>query len=820
MKFRVAFLMICLCVLAYPLSLASQTPTPSPDFNDDGIVDELDLRLLISNWGTRAGGPNWDAKFDLKSDKIVDELDLRLLISNWGKTFPPSGSGGTTTVDIPDENLRAVIAKILGKTSDAPITPDDMSKLTRLDAPNKAIRNLTGLEYATNLTRLNFGYDWIEGRKVNSNDISTIAPIDELTSLRWLNLDGNAISDIAPVANLTGLTHLYLRGNTISDIAPLVANTGLDKDDWVLLNNNPLSAMSLNTHIPALSERGVNVRFDHLTLSNPSPAFSPYPVRDYTITLPITDSYEGDRVTPLNPATASDPDIATHVYYDAGTITVPSGTSALNFINSSDEKKQAYAATFTETAGINATNAFAINIITYGNTDDLMLVNKGMIQILEWGIGLRTYSRGSGNVYTANYGTVTIDNSTDKTLRGIASQIHKSAAPHDDTHVAESINLSSGSILITGDEGRQDGLFVETGGQLARSINYGTIDVEGVSSRGVAAQTLWGTTQTHNTGSVTTRGRLSDGIHSETCAAYFDNEGCHHIQEEIITRPKTNAAGAAYARNYRTGIIETTGRRSPGIAVAAKRSGQAYGINEGTVSTTGLRSSGLLAFAFWIPGFDITPFHDLLDQRSREKFRLLPPDPIGETRLTYAANTGQITTRGEDASGLRAHHGLGGKIEIANSGRIETSRARSHGIYAQAYGRDITVDGETRVYSAGDIVIDNSGDIVVSGPRAIGILAESKNVLYDPSRPAGSGDIEIVIDGTIIASNRHGIGISAESETGDITIIVTGFIRANTVGIRVKTSGKVLINIIGTVDAPTPWEVIGDNEHNQIIVNQ
>ena len=92
----------------------------------------------------------------------------------------------------------------------------------------------------------------------------------------------------------------------------------------------------------------------------------------------------------------------------------------------------------------------------------------------------------------------------------------------------------------------------------------------------------------------------------------------------------------------------------------------------------------------------------------------MPPDPIGEIRLTYAANTGQITTRGVDASGLRAHHGLSGKIEIANSGRIETSGARSHGIYAQAYGRDITVGGETRVYSAGDIVIDNSGDIAVS----------------------------------------------------------------------------------------------------------
>lgn len=757
MSKRILSIFAIIALFAYPPSLASQTHKSSADFDGNGVVDVSDFLQFVAHFGARQGDVKYQAKYDLDSDGAIGVSDFLIFVNDFGKKV--SGS-----VNIPDANLHAVIAKILGKISDASITPEDMAKLTRLDAPNKAIRDLTGLEYATNLTRLN------------------------------------------------------LRSNTISNIAPLVANTGLDKDDWVLLNDNPLSATSRNTHIPALSARGVNVRFsDNLILPTPSPDFSPYPVRDYTITLPITDSHSGDRVTPLNPATASEPNTSTHVYYDAGTITVPPGTSALNFTN----KKKAYAATFTETAKINVTSANAVNIVTHGNTGDLMLVNKGMIEISTRGIGLRTVSRGSGNAYSANYGNVEINNSTDKTIRGIANQIDKNAAPHDDTHVAESINLSSGSILITGDEGRQDGLFVECGGSFARSINYGAIDVAGDDSRAVVAQTLWGAAQTHNTGSVTTRGSGgSDGIHSETCAAYYNDEGCHRIQEEIKPRPKTNAAGPAYARNYRTGVISTIGRNSHGIMVVVKKSGQAYGINEGTVSTTGLRSSGILAFAYPVRGFNTTPFRDLLALRSRlEKFRLLPLDPIGQTRLAYAANTGQITTRGEDAVGLRAHHGLSGKVEIANSGRIETSGIRSHGIVAQAYGRDITIDGETRVYSASDIVIDNSGDIVVSGIGAVGILAESKNVLYDPSRPAGSGDIELVIDGTIIASGDNGIGISVESETGNITIVITGFIRANTIGIRVKTSGKVLINLIGTVEAPTPWEVIGDNEHNQIIVN-
>ena len=617
------------------------------------------------------------------------------------------------------------------------------------------------------------------------------------------DFDGNGVVDVADF--LAFVDHFGARqGDGRYD-----AKYDLDSDGVVGISDFLIFIDNFGKEVPSST----------VGIPDPSPAFSPYPVRDYTITLPITDRYSGDRGTPLNPETASDPAVATHVYYDAGTITVPSGTSALNFTNSPGEQKKAYAATFTETAAINVTNTNAVHIVTHGNTDDLMLVNKGAIQISERGIGLRALSRGTGNTYAANYGTVEISNSTDKTIRGIANQIDKNAAPHDDTHVAESINLSNGSIRITGDEGRQDGLFVECGGQFARSINYGTVDVEGVSSRAVVAQTLWGAAQTHNTGMVTTRGRGSDGIHSETCAAWKDGEGCHRVLEEIKPRPKTNAAGAAYARNYRSGVIETMGLRSHGIAVVVKHSGQAYGINEGTISTTGDRSLGILAYCYRVRGFDTTPFSGLFDQRSLEKFRVLPPDPIGQTRLTYAANTGQITTGGEDASGLRAHHGLSGKIDIANSGRIETSGARSHGIYAQAYGRDITVDGETRVYPAGDIVIDNYGDIVVSGLRAVGVLAESKNLL-NPGRSAGSGDIEIVIDGTIIASGRDGIGISAETDTGDITIVVTGSVRANAVGIRVNTSGKVLINLIGTVEAPTLWEVVGDDEPSQIIVNQ
>ena len=89
----------------------------------------------------------------------------------------------TPVVYMPDVNLRAVIRSALGESGYGPITREDMASLTTLDARNRNIRQLKGLEFATNLTEL----------------------------------------------NLTG---------------------------------NPLSSLSLNTHIPALQERGVEVLFE------------------------------------------------------------------------------------------------------------------------------------------------------------------------------------------------------------------------------------------------------------------------------------------------------------------------------------------------------------------------------------------------------------------------------------------------------------------------------------------------------------------------------------------------------------------------------
>ena len=188
-------------------------------------------------------------------------------------------------VDIPDQNLRAAVENDLGKAEDDPIAASEMATLTELMAPNANISDLTGLGFATNLTRLDLSYEQVDGEWKNSNAVSDLSPlagltqltglhlqgnnisdisaVANLTNLTWLNLWGNSISDISPLVGLTNLTDLYLGDNNISDLTPLVANTGLGNGDTVNVQHNPLSYQSIHKHIPTLQSRGVTVEFEN-----------------------------------------------------------------------------------------------------------------------------------------------------------------------------------------------------------------------------------------------------------------------------------------------------------------------------------------------------------------------------------------------------------------------------------------------------------------------------------------------------------------------------------------------------------------------------
>ena len=135
------------------------------------------------------------------------------------------------TVSIPDANLRKVINETLGKAPNARITSDEMETLVRLDANNKGISNLAGLETATNLTEL----------RLNHNSISDLSPLAELIRLSHISLEDNAILDISPLEDLISLENINIARNLISDISPLESLINLR---WINLGDNAVSDWS------------------------------------------------------------------------------------------------------------------------------------------------------------------------------------------------------------------------------------------------------------------------------------------------------------------------------------------------------------------------------------------------------------------------------------------------------------------------------------------------------------------------------------------------------------------------------------------------
>ena len=180
-------------------------------------------------------------------------------------------------VDIPDPNLRAAIERALNKAQGETITATEMATLMELNARDASITDLTGLEFATNLTTLRLHNNHItdiselstlsllRGLFLDNNNIADISELSGLIQLEVLGLGGNRITDISELSDLTNLTRLRLGHNHISDLSPLVANTGLGSGDQLEVQGNPLSYKSIKTHIPTLKSRGVTVDVDDLT---------------------------------------------------------------------------------------------------------------------------------------------------------------------------------------------------------------------------------------------------------------------------------------------------------------------------------------------------------------------------------------------------------------------------------------------------------------------------------------------------------------------------------------------------------------------------
>ena len=149
-----------------------------------------------------------------------------------------------------------------------------LTNLTSLHLPYNSVSDISAVSGLTNLTSLYLANNSVSDISVVSgltnlralhlqdNSVSDISVVSGLTNLRALHLQDNSVSDISVVSGLINLTHLNLTNNSVSDISPLVENTGLAGSDEVHIRGNPLSYLSIHTHIPTLQSREVTVVFD------------------------------------------------------------------------------------------------------------------------------------------------------------------------------------------------------------------------------------------------------------------------------------------------------------------------------------------------------------------------------------------------------------------------------------------------------------------------------------------------------------------------------------------------------------------------------
>jgi hypothetical protein len=244
-----------------------------------------------------------------------------------------SGASGTSQataqclepVSFADPVLDGLVHQFTGGADGAPVSPDDLAKVTILSA-YQPVASLAGIECLTklsafllnrggtvsdfsplsrltqldslalvgefpsltdlsplaSLTQLTFvivsgtsvadisalsGLKNLNSLALADDQIKDVSVLASLTSLSaTLQLSGNHIRDIRPLTPLTGVTNLDLTSNLVEDIAPLASSFCLTTPDQgfcsVGLNGNRLDCLSQAPHIAALRARGVQVYTD------------------------------------------------------------------------------------------------------------------------------------------------------------------------------------------------------------------------------------------------------------------------------------------------------------------------------------------------------------------------------------------------------------------------------------------------------------------------------------------------------------------------------------------------------------------------------
>ncbi len=136
--------------------------------------------------------------------------------TNNGKISGAGANEQSNSIEFNDGVLEAKIRTAMNK-SDGEITKEEAAAITSLDLSNESfddmnsknggIRNISALQYFTNLKELNLSF----------NDIEDFSPLEGLSRLENLGFSGVPVKDLSPLKGLTNMTCLVFDWNYAPD---------------------------------------------------------------------------------------------------------------------------------------------------------------------------------------------------------------------------------------------------------------------------------------------------------------------------------------------------------------------------------------------------------------------------------------------------------------------------------------------------------------------------------------------------------------------------------------------------------------------------
>ena len=459
---------------------------------------------------------------------------------------------------MPDANLRTAVRTSLGLADNEDLTQAKMLDLTELKAAGRGISNLTGLEYATNVTIV----------KLAGNQILNISPLSGLTSVTKLRLQGNEITNIASLSGLTDLTELFLNDNQITDVTPLTNLVNLVKLRLAgnsLTNAHLLSSLTKLTDVDITIPSPPDTEAPGVSISVPSGTQT----GAFSVTITFTESVSGFTQSDLSlsgTASASITGWSTtdNTTYTATITPTSSGSVTLN-INAdvaTDAANNPNTAATLQTVTVNVdtespdvtvsvpsgvqNGAFSVTITftetVSGFTQSDVSLNGSAASITAWS------ANSNNTIYTATItptasGTVTI---------GVAANVATDAANNQNTAATSknvTVDVDKPTVNIGVPSGTQTGAFDATITFTEAVSGFVGSDVS--LSGSAASITGWSTNSDDTVYTVTitptASGTVTIGVAANVATDAAGNNNTAATSKNVTVSVDTNAPGVSIA---------------------------------------------------------------------------------------------------------------------------------------------------------------------------------------------------------------------------------------------------------------------------------